>query len=78
MSTLSVRLPESLHKKAKELAAQENISVNQFITSALAEKISALVTEDYLENRAAGSSRNKFKKALSKVKAVEPAENDHL
>lgn len=78
MSTLSVRLPESLHKKAKELAAQEKISVNQFITSALAEKISALITEDYLENRAASGSREKFKKALSKVKAVEPAEKDRL
>lgn len=78
MSTLSVRLPESLHKKAKELAAQENISVNQFITSALAEKISALITEDYLENRAARGSREKFKKALSKAKAVEPAEKDRL
>ena len=78
MSTLSVRLPESLHKKAKELAAQENISVNQFITTALAEKISALITEDYLENRAARGSREKFKKALSKVKAAEPAEEDRL
>ena len=78
MSTLSVRLPESLHKKAKELAAQENISVNQFITTALAEKISALITEDYLENRAARGSREKFKKALSKVTAVEPAEEDRL
>ena len=47
MSTLSVRLPDSLHKMAKELAVLENISVNQLISSALAEKISALMTEEY-------------------------------
>jgi predicted transcriptional regulator len=78
MSTLSVRLPESLHKKAKELAAQERVSINQFISSALAEKISALITEDYLHERAARSSREKFLKALTKVSAVEPNENDRL
>ena len=78
MSTLSVRLPESLHKKAKELAIQEHISVNQLISSALAEKISALMTEEYLHQRAARGSREKFLNALSRVKAVEPDEEDRL
>jgi predicted HicB family RNase H-like nuclease len=44
MSAVNVRLPESLHAKVRELAKQENISINQFITLALAEKISALMT----------------------------------
>ncbi len=78
MSTLSIRLPESLHRKAKELAAEEHISVNQFISSALAEKISALITEEYLLQRAVRGSRDKFLKALSKVKAVEPDADDRL
>lgn len=38
MSTLSVRLPESLHKKIKEIAKEEKVSINQFISSAAAEK----------------------------------------
>ena len=42
MSTLSLRLPESLHKFARELAEKENISINQLITLALAEKLAAL------------------------------------
>ncbi|MBN1780217.1 toxin-antitoxin system HicB family antitoxin [bacterium] len=42
MSTLSLRIPESLHKRVKKLASEDNVSINQFITSALAEKISAL------------------------------------
>ena len=78
MSTLSLRLPESLHSMARELAHEESISINQLITLALAEKISALATERFFEERARGSSRAKFERALSKVANVEPPEYDRL
>lgn len=78
MSTLSLRLPESLHRKVKELSQKENISINQFITSALAEKISALLTEEYLEKRAQRASKAKFQNALSKVPNVEAENYDKL
>lgn len=78
MSTLSLRLPESLHKFARELAEKENISINQLITLALAEKLSALSAEDYLEVRAKRASKAKFLKAMSKVAKVEPPEYDRL
>ena len=42
MSSLSLRLPDSLHRKIRELAKEEGISINQFITTALAEKLSAI------------------------------------
>ncbi len=76
MSALSVRLPESLHKNAKEFAAQEGISVNQLISTALAEKLSALATEDYLEQRAKRASRKKFDAALSLVPDALPERAD--
>jgi len=76
MSTISLRLPESLHKRVRELAEQENVSINQFITVALAEKISALLTDEYLAERAKRGDRKKFEKALAKVKKVEPEEVD--
>ena len=60
MSALSIRLPESLHKNARLFAATEGISVNQLISSALAEKLAALATEEYLEQRAKRASRAKF------------------
>ena len=72
MSALSIRLPESLHKYAKEYALQEGISVNQLISTALAEKLSALATEDYLELRARRGSRDKFDAALAQVPDAEP------
>ncbi len=76
MSTISLRLPESLHRKARELAKKENTSINQLVSSALAEKISALTTEEYIEQRAKRASKEKFKKVLSKVPDVEPEEYD--
>ncbi|MFN8382468.1 MAG: toxin-antitoxin system HicB family antitoxin [Anaerolineales bacterium] len=78
MSTLSLRLPESLHKSARELAEKENISINQLITLALAEKLSALGAEDYLEVRAKRASKAKFQKAMAKVAKVEPPDYDRL
>ncbi len=76
MSALSIRLPESLHRNAKVYAAQEGISVNQLISTALAEKLSALATQDYLEQRAARGSRAHFEAALASVPDVEPEAHD--
>ena len=78
MSTISLRLPNSLHSKVRELAKQENVSINQFITLALAEKISALATEDYLQERATRGQRDRFEQALAKVADVEPLPQDAL
>ncbi len=52
MSTISLRLPESLHRSVRELARKEDVSINQLITTALAEKLSALMTVEYLAERA--------------------------
>jgi hypothetical protein len=76
MSTLSLRLPESLHRRAKELAREEGISINQLVATALAEKISALAAGEYLERRAARGSRRKFERALKKVKDARPEPRD--
>ena len=48
MSTISLRLPGSLHKQVRKLAEKESVSINQLVTLALAEKISARLTEEYL------------------------------
>jgi hypothetical protein len=76
MSTISLRLPDSLHNTVRKLAEKDSTSINQFITIALAEKVSALMTEDYLESRAKRGSRDKFDNALSKVSSVDPLDFD--
>jgi hypothetical protein len=78
MSTLSLRLPESLHKSARELAKKEKISINQLVTLALAEKVSAIGAQDYLEKRVKRASEAKFDAAMAKVADVEPPEYDRL
>lgn len=78
MSTISLRLPDSLHKQVRKLAEKESVSINQLVTVALAEKISALLTEEYLETRAKRGSRKKFERAMAKVPKVEPEEYDRL
>ena len=67
MSTVSLRLPNFLHKEVKGIAKEEGISINQFIATALAEKMSALRTQEYIEHRAMRGSKDKFDTALSKV-----------
>lgn len=78
MRTLSLRLPDSLHEEIKLLAKREGISINQFISSAVAEKMSALLTEHYLQERASKGSKNVFLDAMSKVPDVEPVDEDKL
>jgi hypothetical protein len=79
MSQMSLRLPESLHRALKEIADKEKISANQFVTLAVAEKISALTTADYLQQRAARApSRERFEEILAKVPDVEPDPEDRI
>lgn len=76
MSTISLRLPDSLHRQARELAEQEGISINQLIATSLAEKVAALMTSDYLAERAARGSRKKFDRVLKRVRDRPPLEGD--
>ena len=78
MSTISLRIPESLHKSVRELARKEKISINQFVNTALAEKMSALMTIEYLEKRAKRGSRVGFEWALAKVRDADPDKPDRL
>lgn len=78
MSALSLRLPESIHRHIREIAKKEGVSINQFISSAVSEKISALMTEDYLENRARRAKKGDFRKILAKVPSRKPILDDEL
>lgn len=78
MSTLSLRIPDSLHDEVKSLVKKEGISINQFISSAVAEKMSALLTEQYLLKRSERGNKQQFFNAMSKVPDIEPDQNDKL
>lgn len=64
MTALTVRLPNSVHQKIKELAERDNISVNQFIASAAAEKMASVLTLDHLKSEAAKGNRGDFERYM--------------
>ena len=76
MATLSVRIPNSVHNAIKTLAKEDDISINQFIASAVTEKLTAMETADYIESRAARGSEEKYHSVLKKVPHVAPREDD--
>ena len=78
MSIVQVQIPDSLHKSLSDLAGRDGISIDQFISTAIAEKLSALMTEDYLKNRAGRGDRAKYEAILAKVPDVEPDEYDRI
>lgn len=77
-TTLTIRLPDSLHREIKQLAQEEGISLNQFLALAAAEKMSALRTVDFLRAEAAKGYRDDFEAFLTAVPDTEPTEEDKL
>lgn len=78
MSLITVDLPESLYVKISQLSESEGISANQFLVLAAAEKMSAILTEDYLENEARKGRREDFEKVMKAVPHAEPDEYDRI
>lgn len=78
MSALTIRLPDSLHNKIKELAREDGVSINQFLASAAAEKVSALLTADFLKEQAKKGDRKSFEAVLKKVPGNSPDPGDEI
>ena len=78
MATLSIRFPDSVHDAVKIAARNDDTSINQFVTSAVIEKLTALDTEQYIEKRAANGSLAKFQAVLAKVPSVPAREDDAI
>lgn len=78
MTAINVKLPDSILRKADELAARDGVSLDQFVSSAVAEKLSGWLTEDELDKRAWRASREKFDAALAQVPNVPPVPGDEI
>ena len=78
MSALTVELPDKLHQKAREVAAAKNLSMDALVAIALAQSLSRLVAEPYLEERAARATGKDLDQFLAQVPDAEPPEWDRL
>lgn len=76
MSALTLRLPNSLHEALKNASESDNVSVNQFISIAVAEKLSALKTYDLIAIRSERADKDKFLRAMSEVPKGEIVKGD--
>ena len=78
MSAITINIPESLYDKLKEVAEKDQSTPEQLAVLAIAEKLSSLMTVEYLEERARQAKLERFEQLLSKVPDVEPEDHDRL
>ena len=78
MNTLTVQLPDSLHRSIQALVDREGYSIDQFLASAAAEKMAALTTLDFLRREAAQGRREDFDAFLAAVPHGPIPETDRL
>ena len=78
ISTLSLRLPESLHKQLEAVAERNGVSINQFVATAVAEKLSALMTRRLPRGAGRAGRSRRFEGVLAKVRDVPAEEEDRM
>ncbi|MBF0132004.1 MAG: hypothetical protein HQL75_05395 [Magnetococcales bacterium] len=76
MSQYPLRLPDSLMKAVRKTAKEDNASMNQFFVSAIAEKMSAIETENLLKERAKRADLKKYFQVLDEVPDAPPIHGD--
>ena len=78
MSQLALRLPDSLHERARTLARQDNTSLNQFIALAVAEKVSALEAANFFRERDVRGNLQEALAILDRVPDMPPMPGDEM
>ena len=78
MSTLTIQLPEGVARQLRECAAREGVTVDQLMSSAAAEKLSAMLTVEHLRERARNAKREDFIAFLNGSPDVPPMPGDEL
>jgi len=76
--TYPLRLPQSLKKAVERLSRQDGTSINQFVAMAVAEKVSALETARYFEDRKARADFKAFDKIMKRRGGERPREGDEM
>ncbi len=67
MGTLTLRLPDSIHRHIKGITRRKGVSINQFISSAVAEKVPAIMTEKAFEARVRQAKKGTLERILDEV-----------
>ena len=78
IKTYALRLPRSLKDSVERLSREDGTSINQFVAVAVAEKVSALQTARYFEDRRAQADFKAFDKIMRRRRGKPPREGDEM
>ena len=78
MRAVNIKLPDSLVPKMEELSKKDGITLDYFVSLAVAEKISSWVSEGYIQERAKRANKEKYLNALKLIPNREPHVYDQL
>ena len=77
-STYPLRLPASLKAAVAEISKEDGTSINQFVTTAVAEKVSAMKTAEFFATRATEADLGAARRLLRRDGGQPPAPDDRL
>ncbi len=77
-STYPLRLPHSIKAEVERLAKQDGISINQFIATAVAEKLSAMRTAEFFAERRARADFAMFDRLMQRQGGEPPGPDDTM
>ena len=76
--TYPLRLPRSLKEAVERLSREDRTSINQFVATAVAEKVSALQTAAYFTDRQARADFKAFDRMMKRKGGIKPREGDEM
>ncbi len=76
MSTLTIQMPDSLARQLRECAASGGVTMDQLLSAAAGEKLSASLTVDHLRQRAAQGKGEDYAAFLAASPNVPPVQGD--
>jgi hypothetical protein len=77
-TTYPLRLPRSLKEAVEKMSKEDGTSINQFVVTAVAEKVSALNTAEFFAERRARADRRAFRRILNRKGGEPPRSGDEL
>jgi hypothetical protein len=78
IQTYPLRLPRSLKEAVERLSREDRTSINQFVATAVAEKVSALQTATYFTDRQARADFKAFDKIMKRKGGKKPSKGDEM
>jgi len=76
--TYPLRLPRSLKQAVERLSKEDGTSINQFVATAVAEKVSALQTAHFFQDRKARANFKAFDRIMRRKAGQRPREGDEI